>query len=296
MTSTHQLDVPGARLRYWVRGTGPVLVVTGAPMDAASFAPLADALSDSFTVITHDPRGVAGSTVQDENQDSTPELRADDIAAILDAVGAESADVFGSSGGAVTGLALAQRHPHRVRTLVAHEPPLLELLPDAARRRAEVEDIIDTFNEQGPFPAWRKFMISAGFEIDDAAGPQSGGSPDQQSSGQQSSGQPSEEHGPPEQDPEQALADSRHFFCHELRGTTRYLPDVQALTAGPARVVVGLGVQSGALSTDATSKALAALLGSEPIYFPGDHGGFMAHPAEFAAALASVLTVETVLR
>ncbi|MFF1644665.1 alpha/beta fold hydrolase [Streptomyces sp. NPDC058240] len=53
------------------------------------------------------------------------------MAAIVDALGADSADVFGSSGGAVTGLALVARHPARVRTLVAHEPPVMELLPDA---------------------------------------------------------------------------------------------------------------------------------------------------------------------
>ena len=61
--------------------------------------------------------GSPESVLYDPEQDSTPELRADDLAALLDALGAESADVFGSSGG-VTGLALVARHPGRVRTLV----------------------------------------------------------------------------------------------------------------------------------------------------------------------------------
>ena len=61
----------------------------------------------------------------------------------------ETADVFGSSGGAVTGLALVARHPGRVRTLVAHEPPLLELLPDATEQRAKTEAVIDTFHRDG---------------------------------------------------------------------------------------------------------------------------------------------------
>ena len=43
------------------------------------------------------------------------------------------ADVLGSSGGATYGLDLVARCPGRVRTLVAHEPPVSELLPgDAA--------------------------------------------------------------------------------------------------------------------------------------------------------------------
>ena len=123
-------------------------------MASAEFAPLADALATDHTVVTYDPRGIAASSIDDPEQDSTPELRADDVAALLDALGAESADVFGSSGGAVTGLALVARHPGRVRTLVAHEPPLLELLPDAAEQRAKTEDIIETFHARACEAAW----------------------------------------------------------------------------------------------------------------------------------------------
>ena len=111
--TTHTLHVPGARLHYEVRGAGPVVLVIGSPMASAEFAPLADALATDHTVVTYDPRGIAASSIDDPEQDSTPELRADDVAALLDAVGAESADVFGSSGGAVTGLALVAKHPGR---------------------------------------------------------------------------------------------------------------------------------------------------------------------------------------
>lgn len=72
MTTTHTLHVPGARLHYEVRGSGPLLLVMGAPMDAGAFAPLADALASNHTVVTHDPRGISGSTLDDPEQDSTP--------------------------------------------------------------------------------------------------------------------------------------------------------------------------------------------------------------------------------
>ena len=108
---TRSLDVPGARLHYEVRGDGPLVLVIGSPMAAADFAPLAHALAGDHTVVTYDPRGLADSTIDDPRQDATPELRADDVAAIIDALGAGPADVFGSSGGAVTGLALVARHP-----------------------------------------------------------------------------------------------------------------------------------------------------------------------------------------
>src|SRR3979490_1099453 len=97
---------PRATLHYEVRGSGPALALIGSPMAAGEFAPLADALAKEFTIITYDPRGISGSPIDDPQQDSTPEIRADDVVAVLDAVGVDSADVFGSSGGAVTGLAM----------------------------------------------------------------------------------------------------------------------------------------------------------------------------------------------
>jgi pimeloyl-ACP methyl ester carboxylesterase len=202
--------------------------------------------------------------VDDPDQDSTPDLRADDVAALLDALldalGAESADVFGSSGGAVTGLALVARHPGRVRTLVAHEPPLMELLPDAAERRAATDDIVDTFHREGVGAAWGKFMAVNGVVDPPPRG----------------------------ETTEQDLADSARFFGHEIRGTTRYVPDIAALKAAPARVVVGIGADSGSLDTYKTSTALAELLGTAPAEFPGGHAGFLGYPKEFAEVLRMV--------
>jgi pimeloyl-ACP methyl ester carboxylesterase len=227
-------------------------------------------LAHDHTVVTHDPRGISGSSVDDPEQDSTPDRRADDVAALLDELGAESADVFGSSGGAVTGLALVTRHARRVRTLVAHEPPVLELLPDAAERRAAIDDIVDTFHREGPLAAWGKFMVSVGLARadDDDRTP----SP------------------PPDGFSEQALADSAHFFAHELRGTTRYVPDIAAITGGGTRVVVGIGAESGALVTQPTSTILAERLGTPPVTFPGAHTGFLSQPEECAEILRPLLT------
>jgi pimeloyl-ACP methyl ester carboxylesterase len=267
--TTHSLAVPGVRLHYEVRcgsASGPLLLLLGAPMPAADFAPLAEALATDRTVVTTDPRGIANSALDDPQQDSTPELRADDVAAILDDLGAESADVFGSSGGAVTGLALVSRHPTRVRTLIAHEPPVLELLPDAAAQRAKTEEIIDTFHHEGVPAAMAKFMTNVGFDVKPEGAPVMS-----------------------EPSPQQ-IAQGARFLAHELRGTARYLPDIAALTRGPARVVVGIGAGSGRLLTYRTSVALAEQLGTEPVEFPGDHGGFIGQPTKFAATLRKVLT------
>jgi pimeloyl-ACP methyl ester carboxylesterase len=274
--TTRSLAVPGARLHYELRSgadfaagrADPPLLVIGSPMASADFASLADALAGDRTVVTYDPRGHANSTIDDPDEESTPEQRADDIVAILDDLGADSADVFGSSGGAVTGLALVAQHPGRVRTLVAHEPPLLELLPDALQQRATTEDIVATFHAAGLQAAWYKFMVNAGFDMTMPVK------------------MPAEQTEPTEQD----VREAARFFDHELRPTTRYLPDIDALKNSPSRVVIGIGVDSGRLLTDQTSRALATLLGSTPAEFPGDHGGFLGAPEEFADALRRVLT------
>ncbi|MCW2732737.1 MAG: putative hydrolase or acyltransferase of alpha/beta superfamily [Mycobacterium sp.] len=267
---SRSIDVPGARLHYEVRGGGPLLFVIGSPMAAAEFAPLAHAMAHDHTVVTYDPRGFAGSPVDDPDGPSNPDLRADDVVAILDELGAESADVFGSSGGAVTGLALVTRHPGRIGTLVAHEPPLLELLPDAQQQRAATQDITDTFLREGLQAAWMKFMVNAGFDLA-AFGD---GPPEPQ-------GEPV--------NPEQALAEGTRFFVHDLAPTTQYLPDFDALRASPSRIVIGLGAESGHLLTKRTSVATAERLGVTTTEFPGDHGGFLGAPGEFADRLRQVL-------
>jgi pimeloyl-ACP methyl ester carboxylesterase len=265
--TVRSVTVPGARLHYEIRGRGPLVVVIGSPMASAEFAPLADALAGDHTVVTYDPRGYANSPVDDPDAPSAVEQRADDVNAILDDLGAESVDVFGSSGGAVTGLALVTRHPGRVRTLVAHEPPLLELLPDAAEQRAGTEAIIDTFHRDGFEAAWMHFMRNAGFDVSPADAPSG-----------------------PAEPSEDEIRQAARFFEIDLRPTARYLPDIDALKNGPSRIVVGIGVDSGRLVTYRTSVALCELLGSTPVAFPGDHGGFMGAPEEFAAALRTVLS------
>jgi hypothetical protein len=165
----------------------------------------------------------------------------------------------------VTGLALVSRHAGRVRTLVAHEPPLLELLPDAEEQRRATDAIVDTFRTQGFGPAWHHFMANAGFDLP-SPGPDAPAPP---------------------APTDQQLAEAHRFFEHELRPTTRYSPDIPALAAG--NVVVGIGENSGHLVTYRTSVALAELLGIKPVDFPGDHAGFLGAPVEFAGRLREVL-------
>ncbi|WP_433557125.1 alpha/beta fold hydrolase [Pseudonocardia xinjiangensis] len=261
------LEVPGARLYYEVRGHGPAVVLVGAPMDAAAFAPLADLLAADHTVLTTDPRGVHRSQVADRDQDSTPEMRADDLARLLTHLDAGPAAVLGSSGGAVSALALVQAHPGLVHTVVAHEPPLTELLDDREQLRAQTEGMITTYLAGDVTGAWTTFFAQARIDLPDGAIEQMFGG---------------------ERDP-QSVADEHHWFAHEMRPTTRWQPDLAALRDSPVRVVVGIGEESGGQICDRTSTALAAALGIAPTRFPGDHTGFVDDPERFATRLRAVL-------
>src|ERR1700684_1046465 len=158
LPTSHFLDVPGARLYYEVQGSGPTLILIGHPMGVSGFAAIAPLLAEDYTVVTYDPRGFDRSTIEDGDQDSEPDLLADDVRRVLESVSVEPAHVFGSSGGAVTGLALVARYPGRVQTLVAHEPPLGLLLPEADDVRSGMHDIYDTYRNDGTGAAWAKFF------------------------------------------------------------------------------------------------------------------------------------------
>src|SRR5580704_15330132 len=155
--TSHSLDVPGARLYVEVQGSGPTLMLVGHPMGASGFAAIARLLAEDHTVVTYDPRGFARSVIDDPDQDARPDPLADDVRRVLEAVGDGPANVFGSSGGAVTGLALVARYPGHVETLIAHEPPLTLLLPDAEEARAGMQKIYDTYRRSGISSAWDKF-------------------------------------------------------------------------------------------------------------------------------------------
>ena len=272
---THTLDVPGARLYYERRGTGPLLLLIGSPMDSTGFAGLASALAGDYTVVTYDPRGIGNSSRQDLGRDVTPEQQADDVHRLLAALGREPAYVFGSSGGAVVGLALVTAHLGQVRTLVAHEPPVVELLPDSAQVRTQIQDIYDTYRADGADKAMQKFMAHAGL----------GAAPGQKA--EAPLWEPS---------PEQMArmrATTEVFLAHLIRPTTRYRPDIEALRTAPTRIVVAVGATSKGQLANRSARALADELGTPAVEFPGDHGGFVALPQQCGRVLDQVLTQTT---
>jgi pimeloyl-ACP methyl ester carboxylesterase len=128
----------------------------GQPMDASGFRTLASYFPDR-TVITYDPRGLGRSTRKDGQVDHVPTVQANDVHAVVKALGAGPVEMFASSGGAVTALALVAAYPNDVTLLVAHEPPLVSMVPDAEAAERAVAQFRDAYVARG----WGAFTARA---------------------------------------------------------------------------------------------------------------------------------------
>jgi len=283
---TRTLAVPGADLVYDVRGPlppadgRPVLLMIGQPMTADGFGSLAAHFADR-TVVTYDPRGLGRSVRKDGRSDHTPQDQAADLHLLIEALGAGPVDMFASSGGAVTALALVTAHPDDVATLVAHEPPIIPVLPDAAaaeRARAAFHDVYEARGRGAGMAAFIAMTAWRGEFTDEYfAQPV----PDPATFGMSAEDDGSRD------DP---------LLSDRSRAITDYVPDAGALAAAPTRIVIAVGAESEGVFTGRTAVATAELLGQEATVFPSHHGGFLGgefgyggQPEAFARRLREIL-------
>jgi pimeloyl-ACP methyl ester carboxylesterase len=112
-------------------GEGELVVfVHGSWTDHTAWAALVAPLARSFRVVSYDRRG---HTLSQRWPGPAPRRQhEDDLAALIEALDCGPAHLAGTSYGAAISLALAGRRPDLVRSVVAHEPPLLSLIPMSA--------------------------------------------------------------------------------------------------------------------------------------------------------------------
>lgn len=123
------IDVNGVRLDYDVTGTGPpLLFVHGMCGRGSVWAGQVERLCDEFTCVTYDRRG-HGSSSDGEEAHTVP-LHADDVAALVQALGLPRVLCVGSSGGARVGLGVVLRHADLLAGAVLSEPPVFALDPE----------------------------------------------------------------------------------------------------------------------------------------------------------------------
>ena len=285
MSTTHHLPTDGADIVYDVQNRpipdgGRPLLMIGQPMDASGFATLAS-LFPERTVVTYDPRGLGRSTRTDGRTDNRPETQAADVHAVIEALGAGPVDLFASSGGAVTALALVAAYPDDVVTLVAHEPPTVAVLPDAEAAARATDWMAELYQQRGwghgmagfiTMTSWPGEFTEEFFQLP---------APDPTRFGM-----PAEDDGKRD-DP---------LLSERSRPIIDYAPDTTALHAAPTRVVIAVGEETGDTFTGRTARAIAEKLGQEAAVFPSHHGGFLGgesgyagKPEEFATRLREIL-------
>jgi pimeloyl-ACP methyl ester carboxylesterase len=286
MTTMHVLETAEADIAYDVDGPLPTadgrppLFMIGQPMDASGFATLASHFPDR-TVVTYDPRGLGRSTRKDGRVDNAPAVQADDVHAVIEALGAGPVEMFASSGGAVTALALVAAHPDDVVTLVAHEPPIIPVLPDAEAAARAQAGFRDVYEAKGAGAGMAAFIAMTSWqgEFTDEYFAQPAPDPAQ-------FGIPAHDDG----SRDNPLLSDRSW------AVTSYRPDVDALAAAPTRIVIAVGEESANTFTGRTAVATAERLGQQATVFPSHHGGFLGgefgyagQPEAFARKLRAVL-------
>lgn len=260
--TTHVLALTDADLVYDVHGPlppadgRPLLFMIGQPMDASGFAALVQ-LFPERTVITYDPRGLGRSIRKDGRVENTPEIQASDLHHLIDALAAGPVEMFASSGGAVTALALVAAYPGDLVTLVAHEPPLIDVLPDAGPARRAADGFRETYQANGWGAGMAAFIAMTSWqgEFTDAYFAQPAPDP-------AAFGLPVDDDGSRD-DP--LLSDRSLAILY-------YRPDLGALAAAPSRVVIAVGEESMRTFTGRTAVATAELLGQQATVSPAITG------------------------
>jgi pimeloyl-ACP methyl ester carboxylesterase len=287
---THTLETADAEIVYDVEGPLPTadgrppLLMIGQPMDASGFRTLASYFPDR-TVVTYDPRGLGRSIRKDGRVDHIPTGQADDVHAVIGALDAGPVEIFASSGGAVTALALVAAYPNDVTVLVAHEPPLVPVLPDAEAAARALIQFRDAYAAKGRGAGMAAFIAMTSWQGEFTEEYFTRSTPDPAQFGM-----PTEDDGSRD-DP---------LLSDRSSAVSSYHPDIDALVAAPTRIVIAVGEESAGTFTGRTSVATAELLGQQATIFPSHHGGFVGgdsgyagQPEAFARKLRDVLTEHT---
>lgn len=258
--------------------SGTPLFVFGSPMEATGFGTLVG-LVDDRPLVTYDPRGTGRNP--EGTTSVSPELHAEDLHRVIDAVGVGAVDCMGTSGGGVNLLALAAAHAEDIRRAIVHEPATAAYLGDRDVQFAAAQDLSDTYRRLGHGPAMAKFIQLAMFDgelpVDYLERP----APDPGMFGMSSVDD----------------GTRTHPLFRNGPACQQYEVDVEALKALGDRLVLVYGATSGEGMPARGARSIAALLGVEAVEVPGGHHGFSSgqqgqpdgEPEVFAQKLLTLL-------
>ncbi len=159
----------------------------------------------------------------------------------------------------MVGLQFTALFPDCVSLLMVHEPPVINVLPDAEEWRAYNFDLVRIFQEEGPRPAMMKF---AGAMKGITAPPPGGLGQD----------------------------DSRAFlFSKELLQVAHFMPDLAAIRAAGTKTVLLRGAASEDAYYARTAPIVAELAGGTCVTVPGNHLAFTLEPETFCKAVFHII-------
>jgi pimeloyl-ACP methyl ester carboxylesterase len=262
------LEVPGARLFYETRGSGPLmLMVPGANGDANIFKILTEHLAAHYTVVTYDRRGFSRSPLDGpQDYDHRLETDADDVRRLIEHLSDEPATIFGSSSGGVVALEVLTRYPSVVCTLLPYETAVVRQLPDEQKWINFFFGVYDLYRQSGLEPALEKFrertfpesdrqLMARAMDLNNDA----------------------------------IRANASYWFEHELCQYPAIDLDLDALKAHADRILPGVGRESRGYPCYEVNAQLSKMLGRDLLELPGGHTGYVARPAEFARELVQAL-------
>jgi len=268
LKTAHTLVVPNGTLYYEVRGSGPLFIlIPGGNGEASVYKAVAIELARRFRVVTYDRRGYSRSryTSSTPEYDNRVLTDADDVARLIKHLSPDApATLFGSGSGAIVALTLFTRHSEIIRTLIAHEPPAVTLLPDGEQIIEAVESVYDEFRRVGAQAAMKTFLGIMGA---------------------------TEGIGTDRTDP-YASANLKFWMEHEMRQYPGVTIDVEILRENVDRLLLVGGHDGKNLMPYQPNLELAKRTGSEVLDLPGGHLGYETHSKEFAAELLAALELK----
>ena len=261
------LAVPGANLQYEVRtqhSSRPLLLLIPGCTGIATFASLAAHFAPTFTVVSYDRRGYAGSF---QATPPTPaenlQVNGDDAAALIHHFSPNvPATVFGTSGGGMISFELIRRHASLVGTLILHEPPVMSVLPATERLEWEktLKAISNAYRSGGIREATPVF--GKGFcNTQDA----------QAMAGAMTA--------------EESLKDTDYFYQHEIDQVRIYKLDVGILAQNRQKLLLTGGRDSKDYKPYRPLGIIGQQLGIQLVDLAGGHVGYAAPDTAAAFAL-----------
>jgi pimeloyl-ACP methyl ester carboxylesterase len=286
------IELNGTNVDYCRRGEGPpLLFIPGGSGHGGVLERLAAELADAYDTVVMSSRVASTQQPGFVLGDQHPKVHAEDAVGVIDALFAEAPIVIGFSSGAITTLELLAHHPEQVRLAVVHEPPLMNLLPEAARLRAEIESVRESARAED-FAAAGAAMIAMMIDTDIRFE-----APGLRRFGTWADGYADTEPEPPTPELRELLGRLGElqpvFLEHVLAQFTGYEPDLPALAAQAERLVLAVGIDSSKDLPFQTTAALASRLGLPLTELPGGHLGSVERPTQFGSALKPLLNAST---